>query len=144
MKVLLINGPNLNLLGQRDKNFYGTASIEHILGEVQSMSVELGIQIDYYQSNHEGEIIDHIQTYSPQIDGIVINPGALTHYGLSLRDALLDAGLPVVEVHLSNIHGREDYRRNSVITSLSIGQVAGLGWKGYLYALEGLIEYLKS
>ena len=100
--------------------------------------------MDYYQSNHEGEIIDYIQTYSPQIDGIVINPGALTHYGLSLRDALLDAGLPVVEVHLSNIHGREDYRRNSVITSLSIGQVAGLGWKGYLYALEGLIEYLKS
>ena len=143
MNVLLINGPNLNMLGQRDESLYGSMKISDIVKETKVMSVELGVQLDYYQSNHEGGLVDHIQSSSPESDGIIINPGALTHYGLSLRDALLDAQLPVIEVHLSNIHAREEYRRMSVVTSLSVGQVAGLGWKGYIYALEAMVEYLR-
>ena len=143
MNVLLINGPNLNMLGQRDESLYGSMKIADIVKKIMVMSVELGVQLDYYQSNHEGGLVDHIQSSSPESDGIIINPGALTHYGLSLRDALLDAQLPVIEVHLSNIHAREEYRRMSVVTSLSVGQVAGLGWKGYIYALEAMVEYLR-
>lgn len=143
MNVLLINGPNLNMLGQRDESLYGSMKIADIVKKIKVMSVELGVQLDYYQSNHEGGLVDHIQSSSPESDGIIINPGALTHYGLSLRDALLDAQLPVIEVHLSNIHAREEYRRMSVVTSLSVGQVAGLGWKGYIYALEAMVEYLR-
>ena len=143
MNVLLINGPNLNMLGQRDESLYGSMKIADIVKKIKVMSVELGVQLDYYQSNHEGDLVDHIQSSSSESDGIIINPGALTHYGLSLRDALLDAQLPVIEVHLSNIHAREEYRRMSVVTSLSVGQVAGLGWKGYIYALEAMVEYLR-
>ena len=143
MNVLLINGPNLNMLGQRDESLYGSMKIADIVKKIKVMSVELGVQLDYYQSNDEGGLVDHIQSSSPESDGIIINPGALTHYGLSLRDALLDAQLPVIEVHLSNIHAREEYRRMSVVTSLSVGQVAGLGWKGYKYALEAMVEYLR-
>lgn len=143
MNVLLINGPNLNMLGQRDESLYGSMKIADIVKKIKVMSVELGVQLDYYQSNHEGGLVDHIQSSSPESDGIIINPGALTHYGLSLRDALLDAQLPVIEVHLSNIHAREEYRRMSVVTSLSVGQVAGLGWKGYIYALEAMVEYIR-
>ena len=143
MNVLLINGPNLNMLGQRDESLYGSMRIADIVKKIKVMSVELGVQLDYYQSNHEGGLVDHIQSFAPESDGIIINPGALTHYGLSLRDALLDAQLPVIEVHLSNIHAREEYRRMSVVTSLSVGQVAGLGWKGYIYALEAMVEYLR-
>ena len=142
MNVLLINGPNLNLLGSRDESLYGSMSIDDIVKEVRLMSVDLGVQLNYYQSNDEGGIVDYIQSASLGADGIIINPGALTHYGLSLRDALLDVRLPVIEVHLSNIHAREEYRRQSVITSLSVGQIAGLGWKGYLYALEAIVEHL--
>ena len=143
MNVLLINGPNLNMLGQRDESLYGSMKIADIVKKIKVMSVELGVQLDYYQSNHEGGLVDHIQSSSTESDGIIVNPGALTHYGLSLRDALLDAQLPVIEVHLSNIHAREEYRRMSVVTSLSVGQVAGLGWKGYIYALEAMVEYLR-
>ena len=143
MNVLLINGPNLNMLGQRDESLYGSMKIADIVKKIKVMSVELGVQLDYYQSNHEGGLVDHNQSFAPESDGIIINPGALTHYGLSLRDALLDAQLPVIEVHLSNIHAREEYRRMSVVTSLSVGQVAGLGWKGYIYALEAMVEYLR-
>lgn len=144
MNVLFINGPNLNMLGLRDHGLYGTMSTDDIVEQISALSIELEVHLDYYQSNDEGELVDHIQSVTPRSDGIIINPGALTHYGLSLRDALLDAKLPVIEVHISNIHSREEYRRRSVITSLSVGQVAGLGWKGYVYALEAMVEHLNS
>ena len=144
MNVLLINGPNLNMLGLRDHSLYGTMNTYDIVKEIRAWSIELGVHLDYHQSNDEGGLVDHIQSVTSSSDGIIINPGALTHYGLSLRDALLDARLPVIEVHISNIHSREEYRRRSVITSLSIGQVAGLGWKGYIYALEAMVEHLNS
>ena len=142
MKVLIINGPNLNNLGRRDASHYGVttlAQIEEALGERAS---ELGAEVDFFQSNHEGEIVDFIQRSTDGADGIVINAGALTHYGLSMRDALTDSRLPIVEVHLSNIHARDEFRRHSVIADIAVGQIAGLGWRGYIYALDFLSAHL--
>ena len=142
MKVLIINGPNLNKLGRRDASHYGVttlAQIEEALGERAS---ELGAEVDFFQSNHEGEIVDFIQRSTDGADGIVINAGALTHYGLSMRDALTDSRLPIVEVHLSNIHARDEFRRHSVIADIAVGQIAGMGWRGYIYALDFLSAHL--
>ena len=142
MKVLVINGPNLNNLGRRDASHYGVttlAQIEKALGERAS---ELGVEVEFFQSNHEGEIVDFIQGSSDGARGVVINAGALTHYGLSMRDALTDSRLPTVEVHLSNIHARDEFRRHSVIADIAVGQIAGLGWRGYVYALEFLSAHL--
>ena len=100
--------------------------------------------MDLFQSNHEGAIIDHLQASAPSASGVIINAGALTHYGLSMRDALVDAGLLIVEVHLSNIHARESFRHRSVVAPIAIGQIAGLGWRGYLYALEYLAAHLQE
>ena len=142
MKVLVINGPNLNMLGRRDPAQYGSVSLADVEGRVGERARALGVEVDFFQSNHEGAIVDYIQESAPSASGIVINAGALTHYGLSLREALADAGLPTVEVHLSNIHSRERFRRRSVVAPLAIGQIAGLGWRGYLFALEYLAEHL--
>lgn len=142
MKFLVINGPNLNNLGRRDANHYGVttlAQIEEALGERASA---LGVDVEFFQSNHEGEIVDFIQRSTDGADGIVINAGALTHYGLSMRDALTDSRLPIVEVHLSNIHARDEFRRHSVIADIAVGQIAGLGWRGYIYALDFLTTHL--
>lgn len=142
MKVLVINGPNLNNLGRRDASHYGVttlAQIEEALGERAS---ELGAEVEFFQSNHEGEIVDFIQKSTDEADGIAINAGALTHYGLSMRDALTDSRLPIVEVHLSNIHARDEFRRHSVIADIAVGQIAGLGWRGYLYALDFLSAHI--
>ena len=136
MKILVIHGPNLNLLGSRNVSIYGAKTlvdIDHLLNKKAS---ELGVELEIIQSNHEGALIDFIQKKSPQAAGIIINPGALTHYGLSLRDALVDTSLPVIEVHLSNIYAREKFRRRSVIAPVVQGQISGLGWQGYLAALE--------
>ena len=142
MKVLVINGPNLNNLGRRDASHYGVttlAQIEQALGERAS---ELGVDVEFFQSNHEGEIVDFIQRSTDGADGIVINAGALTHYGLSMRDALTDSRLAIIEVHLSNIHARDEFRRHSVISDIAVGQIAGLGWRGYIYALDFLSAHL--
>lgn len=138
MKVLVINGPNLNMLGKRDPTHYGTKTLEEINAALRERARALGVEIETFQSNHEGFLIDFIQEHAAGADGIIINPGALTHYGLSLRDALADAGLPVIEVHLSNIHAREDFRRRSVIAPVARGQISGQGWQGYVAALEML------
>ena len=143
-RFLVINGPNLNLLGSRRPDIYGVKSLAEIEDQISRKAAELGIGVDFFQSNSEGAIIDYIQGSSGQAQGIVINPGALTHYGYSLRDALADSGLPVVEVHLTNIHAREEWRRHSVIADIAAGRIAGLGWRGYVAALDGLTSLVPS
>lgn len=138
MKILVINGPNLNMLGQRDAAHYGTKTLAEINKSVQQRAEELGVESVVFQSNSEGALVDFIQTQATQAAGIIINPGAFTHYGLSLRDALEDCKLPVIEVHLSNIYSREEWRANSVIAPIARGQISGLGWRGYIVALEYL------
>jgi 3-dehydroquinate dehydratase-2 len=139
MKILLVNGPNLNLLGKRDKSIYGDKTLSEIESILKKEAKSLGADVVSFQSNSEGALIDFIQKNSPRADGIIINPGALTHYGLSLRDALVDSGLPVVEVHLSNIYAREKWRAKSVIKPIAKGQISGSGWQGYLEALRILV-----
>lgn len=139
MKILVIHGPNLNMLGSREKSLYGEETLGQIdallLKEAQTLNVELVI----FQSNHEGALIDFIQEQADSAHGIVINPGALTHYGYSLRDALVDSRLPIIEVHLSNIYRREEWRTRSVIAPIAEGQISGLGWTSYVTALQALV-----
>ena len=144
MKILVINGPNLNNLGKREPGYYGVKTLTDIEDLIQKKAQDLDILVEFFQSNHEGAIVDCIQTEAQDADGIVINAGALTHYGISLRDALADSRLPFIEVHLSNIHAREAFRHHSVFAELAVGQIAGLGYKGYLYALEFLVEQTKE
>lgn len=142
MKILIVNGPNLNLLGKRQPKVYGTKSLDEINGLLKQRAGELGADLSYFQSNSEGALIDFIQANSGDAAGIVINPGALTHYGLSLRDALADANIPTIEVHISNIYSREEWRAKSVIAPVAKGQISGMGWRGYLIALETLVADL--
>jgi len=144
MRIVVINGPNLNMLGKRETKHYGVETLESIEKALIQRAQELGCELVFFQSNHEGEIIDFIQNESPLSDGILINPGALTHYGYSLHDALDDSGLPVVEVHLSNIHAREEWRKLSVLTDVTIGQVAGFKAESYILGLVALTSYIGS
>lgn len=144
MNILVINGPNLNRLGNRDSDYYGTKTLNDALRYCQEISETLGVSITSFQSNFEGDIIKYIQDNVSNSVGIIINAGALTHYSYALSDALIDAKLPVVEVHISNVYSREKHRSKSVITALSIGQVAGLGWRGYGYAIELIVQHLKG
>jgi len=144
MKFLVINGPNLNMLGERDKDIYGNKTLSELDVKIKKQGEILGVDIVTFQSNSEGDIIDLIQKQASQMDGIIINPGALTHYGFSLRDALADSNLPVIEVHLSNIYAREDWRATSVIAPIAMGQISGLGWRGYVAALQILVGEIKG
>lgn len=144
MRCLLINGPNLNTLGRREPEVYGRVTLADIEARVGERAKELGVELRTFQSNHEGAIIDYLQKEAADAHGIIINPGALTHYGLSLRDALSAAGKPAIEVHISNIYGRERFRRRSVTAEVCRGLVAGLGWRGYITALEALVELAKD
>ena len=142
MKILVINGPNLNMLGKRDQALYGDKTLVEIDSLLKKRGEALKVDVMTFQSNSEGALIDFIQEQSDSADGIIINPGALTHYSLSLRDALADTKLPIIEVHLSNIHAREEWRARSVVAPIAKAQISGLGWRGYLAALEGLIAQL--
>lgn len=136
MKILVVHGPNLNKLGSRQPSLYGDKTLAEIDTLIEKAAFELGIDVEIFQSNHEGGLVEFIQENSSEATGIVINPGALTHYGISLRDALVDAARPVIEVHLSNIFAREEFRQQSVIAPIARGQITGLGWRGYIAALE--------
>jgi len=136
MKILIINGPNLNMLGKRDPSHYGSKSLDQINEAISSRAAALRVECVFYQSNHEGAIIDFIQEQSNTADGIIINAGALTHYSYSIMDALIDCRLPVIEVHLSDIHTREGFRQKSVIEPIARKQISGHGWQGYIEALD--------
>ena len=143
MKILVIHGPNLNVLGKREKAIYGETTLQEIDALLRKEGQILNVEVVTFQSNHEGALIDFIQKQADSAQGIIINPGALTHYGFSLRDALIDSKLPVIEVHLSNIYRREEWRASSVIAPLAKGQISGLGWRGYIAALRALADELK-
>ncbi len=143
MKLLVINGPNLNFLGIREKGIYGNQDYNYLLELLKNKALEMDVTIETFQGNGEGEIIDRIQkAYFDQVDGIVINPGAYTHYSYAIRDALASITVPKVEVHISNIHQREAFRHVSVTTPVCSGQIAGLGLNGYLLAIDAIVHIL--
>ena len=144
MRILLVNGPNLNMLGRRQPEIYGSTTLQDIVDRVTKRAGELGIEIVPFQANSEGAIVDFLQEHGPAADGVLINAGALTHYGLSLRDAFEAIQKPFVEVHISNIHAREEFRHHSVLADIAVAQVAGLGWRGYIAALEALAGILEE
>ncbi|MGN7468796.1 type II 3-dehydroquinate dehydratase [Brevibacillus sp. SAFN-007a] len=142
--VLLLNGPNLNLLGTREPDVYGRETLEDLVAKLSSVMDELGGKLAHCQSNHEGVLIDAIHQARGVHDGILINPGAFTHYSYAIRDALAGVALPTIEVHISNIHAREEFRHRSVIAPVTIGQVVGLGMDGYEWALRALVRKIEQ
>jgi len=137
-QILVIHGPNLNLLGRREPAIYGTQTLADIDSALEAAAKELGVEIDTFQSNHEGELIDRIQAAMGVASGILINPGGFTHTSVALRDALVATDLPVVEVHLSNVYAREDFRQKSFVSEIALGVISGLGADGYRFGLETL------
>ena len=142
MKILLLNGPNLNMLGVREPEKYGNLTLESIENSIIELGRKNNVEIECFQSNHEGEIIDKIQQTT--CDGLIVNAGGFTHTSVAIRDAISSIGIPTVEVHMTNIHAREEFRHTSLISGVSIGQVVGFKEKSYEYALLGLIDYLKK
>jgi len=138
VKILVIHGPNLNLLGLREPEVYGSITLEEINQRLRAHAADKGIELRTFQSNHEGAIIEAIHQAVGWADGLVINPGAYTHYSYAIRDAIAAVGLPAVEVHLSNVQAREDFRHLSVISPVCLGQIAGFGWHSYVLGLEAL------
>ena len=140
MKFLVISGPNLNMLGTRQPEIYGSMTLEQIHTRLHERASQLDVSVECFQSNHEGVLIDFIQAHAEQSAGIIINAGAFTHYSIALRDALAAVHVPIIEVHLSNIYAREAFRQHSLIAAISRGHIVGLGWRGYLLALEALTD----
>jgi 3-dehydroquinate dehydratase-2 len=134
--VFVIHGPNLNLLGEREPEHYGCTTLEELNSLLERQARECGLNLAFFQSNHEGDLVDQLHRAREAAAGVIINPGALTHYGLSLRDAAAAVELPIVEVHLSNIHAREEFRKRSVLAPVCVGQISGFGIHSYLLALQ--------
>ncbi len=144
MRVLVIHGPNLNMLGRRDPELYGTQTLADINGLIEARAKELDTQVECFQANGEGAIIDFIQANASGADAIIINPGAFGHYSYAIHDALLDSNVPIAEVHLSNVFSRDQWRRTSVISPIVRGVVSGFGWRGYVAALEMLVALVRE
>ena len=144
MKILLINGANLNMLGSREPEKYGSTTLKDIESGVIQRGNELGVQVDVWQSNHEGDIVDKIQSAKGVYDGILINAGGYTHTSVVIRDAIASVQIPTVEIHMTNIHAREEFRHTSLLSGVCIAQVVGFKELSYTLALEGLVNYLKN
>ncbi|HKE11568.1 MAG TPA: type II 3-dehydroquinate dehydratase [Myxococcota bacterium] len=143
LRVLVVHGPNLNLLGSREPAIYGTTTLDEINASLTAQAKESAAELEFFQSNHEGALIDRIQEAPAFADGILINPGGLTHTSVALRDALFATSLPVVEVHLSNVHAREEFRHHSFVSGIARAVVVGFGAHGYSLALDGLLHVLR-
>ena len=144
LRLLALHGPNLNTLGKREPHIYGSMTLDEINQRLAARGAELDCEVLSFQSNHEGALIDFIQEHGTSAQGLIINPGGLTHSSVSLRDAVAGSGLMAIEVHLSNIHARESFRHTSLLAPVCRGQVIGLGWRGYLAALEALVGLLRE
>ena len=144
-KILVLNGPNLQLLGTRKREVYGSTTLEEIQQNLNNVASALGVELDFYQSNREGDLVDRIGNAKTEgVDGIVINPAAYTHTSIAIRDAIEGVSIPAVEIHLSNIHAREEFRQKSMTAPVCIGQIAGLGPDGYEWALRALVRYIRN
>jgi 3-dehydroquinate dehydratase-2 len=144
MRIGIIHGPNLRLLGRREPEVYGSETLDDVNTKLTSLGAELGVEVETFQSNHEGELLDHVEEAAARVDGFVINPGAYTHTSIALRDALVGVETPFVEVHLSNTAGRERFRRHSYLSPVASGVVYGFGVEGYLLGLQGLVARLRA
>lgn len=140
MKIAVVNGPNIDILGKREPGVYGTTTLADIEARIRTAAGASDARVQFFQSNSEGAIIDYLHELEGAVDGLIINPAGLTHYSIALRDALAYLSMPIVEVHLSNIYARESFRHQSVTAGAATGQISGLGWRGYLLALEWLVS----
>jgi len=143
-KILVINGPNLNLLGERETKIYGTKTLEQINDDMKKLAEKNGVEISFFQSNHEGEIVDIIGKSKGRIDALIINPAAFTHTSVAIRDAISATSIPTVEIHLSNIYSREEFRHTSLIAPVCAGQISGFGSQSYTLGLEAAIKLAKK
>lgn len=143
MNILVLHGPNLNLLGTREPTIYGTITLEEVNASLKKLGMDLGVSVETRQSNLEGELVTWIQEANAQFEGLVFNPAAYTHTSIALRDAVVGVGIPMVEVHLSNIHRRESFRRRSYLAPVSLGQISGFGPQSYLLGLRALVDALQ-
>ena len=144
MKILILHGPNLNLLGQREPEIYGSMTLDQINTKLEDLAKGLGVEIKCQQSNHEGVLIDALHKSRSWADGVVFNPGGYTHTSVALRDAIAAIGIPVVEVHISNVHAREEFRRLSLISPVCRGTISGFGWASYALGIRALLTLLKG
>ncbi|MFT9848063.1 type II 3-dehydroquinate dehydratase [Aneurinibacillus sp. REN35] len=142
--ILVINGPNLNMLGRREPGIYGSETLADVEARIVRRAEADGVKVEFFQSNHEGALIDRIHQAFGLCDGIVINPGAFTHYSYAIRDALASVSIPFVEIHISNIHAREAFRKESVLAPIALGQISGLGTYGYELAFDALVHHIRK